>query len=208
MEIVGLVRDTVYASVRDPMRPTVFVPLGNRSNGALIVRTSGDPLALASTLRHEISTLRPGLRVRLGLMSALVRRQMIRERLLATLSLFFAIVALLLACIGLYGVLNYRVVQRRREIGVRMALGARAAHVVRGVTVEMVLMVTLGAIVGLAGGLGFGRLVEKLLFQVKTVDPIILLTPMCTLAAAAALAALPPILRAVRIDPAQTLRND
>jgi predicted permease len=208
MEIVGLVRDTVYASVRDPMRPTVFVPLGNRSNGALIVRTSGDPLALASTLRHEISTLRPDLRVRLGLMSALVSRQMIRERLLATLSLFFAIVALLLACIGLYGVLNYGVVQRRREIGVRMALGARAAHVVRGVTREMVLMVALGAIVGLAGGLGFGRLVEKLLFQVKAVDPIVLLTPMCTLAAAAALAALPPILRAVRIDPAQTLRAE
>jgi predicted permease len=208
MEIVGLVRDTLYANVREPMRPIVFVPLGNRSNGSLIVRAAGDPLTLASTLRQQISTLRPDLHLQVGMMSGLVRRQMIRERLLATLSLFFAVVALLLACIGLYGVLNYGVVQRRREIGVRMALGARAVDVARGVTREMVLMVTLGAVIGLAGGLGFGRVVERLLFQVRAVDPLVMLTPLCTLAAAAAVAALPPILRAVRIDPAQTLRSE
>ena len=208
VEIVGLVRDTVYANVRDPIRPIAFFPIGDRSNGSLLVRASGDPLALASTLRHQVSTLRPGVRLQVGVMSGLIRRQLIRERLLATLSLFFAVVALLLACIGLYGVLNYGVVQRRREIGVRMALGARAADVVGSVTRPMALMVAVGAAVGLAGGVGFGRVVERLLFQVTAVDPLVLVTPLCALASAAALAALPPILRAVRIDPAQTLRAE
>ncbi len=208
VEIVGLVRDAAYFNVREPMRPTLYVPLGPRNNGSLIVRTSGDPLMLASTLRQQIATLRPDLRIQVGRMSGLVKRQMLRERLLATLSLFFAVVALVLACIGLYGVLNYGVVQRRREIGVRMALGARAAHVARGVTREMVLAVAAGSLIGLAGGLGFGRVVERLLFQVKALDPVMLLIPLLTLAAATALAALPPILRAVRIDPAQTLRSE
>jgi predicted permease len=208
LQIVGVVRDTVYANVRDPMRPIVFVPIGDRSNGSLIVRTAGDPLALASTVRQQIAASRPDLRMQVGVMSALVRRQMIRERLLATLSLFFAIVALLLACIGLYGVLNYGIVQRRREIGIRMALGARAAHVAGGVTRKMSVMVGVGAIVGLAAGVGFGRVVERLLFQVTAVDPVVLIIPLCTLAAAATLAALPPILRAVRIDPSQTLRSE
>lgn len=208
VEIVGLVRDAAYFNVREPMRPTLYVPLGPRNNGSLIVRTSGDPLMLASTLRQQIATLRPDLRIQVGRMSGLVKRQMLRERLLATLSLFFAVVALVLACIGLYGVLNYGVVQRRREIGVRMALGARAAHVARGVTRDMVLAVAAGSLIGLAGGLGFGRVVERLLFQVKALDPVMLLIPLLTLAAATALAALPPILRAVRIDPAQTLRAE
>jgi predicted permease len=208
IEIVGVVRDTLYANVRDPIRPIVFVPMGARNNGTVLIRTSGDPLALASTLRHQISAARPGLRMQVAPMTSLVRRQIIRERLLAALSLFFAAIALLLACVGLYGVLNYGIVQRRREIGIRMALGARAAHVVRGVARHMTVMVTVGAVVGLAAGLSFGRVVERLLFQVKAVDPLVLATPLGTLAAAAALAALPPILRAVRIDPAQTLRAE
>jgi len=208
VEIIGLVRDAVYFNVRDPMRPTLYVPLGPRSEGSLIVRTSGDPMMLASTLRQQLATLRPDLRIEVGRMSGLVSRQMLRERLLATLSSFFAVVALVLACIGLYGVLNYGVVQRRREIGIRMALGARAAHVARGVTREIVRAVAAGSAVGLTGGLGFGRVVERLLFQVKAFDPIMLLIPLLGLATAAALAALPPIRRAVRIDPAQTLRAE
>jgi predicted permease len=208
IDIVGVVRDTFYANVRDPIRPIVFVPMGARNNGTLLVRASGDPLVLASTLRHQISAADPNLRMQVSPLTSLVRRQMIRERLLATLSLFFAVVALLLACVGLYGVLNYGIVQRSREIGIRMALGARSAHVVTGVTRHMVAMVTVGAVVGLAGGLGFGRVVERLLFQVKAVDPLVMLAPLGVLAASAIIAALPPILRAVRIDPVQTLRAE
>ena len=209
MEIIGLVRDAAYYDVREPMRPTVFVPNDARNQAAMVVRTTGDPVALGPTLRRSVTQIRSDFRVmNVATQRAFVQRQMLRERLLATLSLFFAAVALFLAGVGLYGVLNYAVIQRRREIGVRMALGARAVHVVRGVIVEMMTPVGVGAVLGLGAGLAFGGLIERILFEVKATDPLAVTAPLLTLALAAALAALPPALRAVRIDPAQTLRSE
>jgi predicted permease len=209
MEIVGVVRDSAYYSVREPMRPTVYVPADDREQGTLVVRTAGDPLAVAPAVRRELSRMRTSFPATdVSPYAALIRRQMVLERLLAILSLFFAAVALLLAGIGLYGVLNYAVIQRRREISVRMALGARAAHVVRRVTTEMLSPVGVGSIIGLAGGLAFGGLIERILFEVKATDASTIATPLLTLAVAAVLAALPPAIRAVRIDPAQTLRSE
>jgi putative ABC transport system permease protein len=209
MEIIGLVRDAAYYDVREPMRPTVFVPNDARSQAAMVVRTTGDPVALGPTLRRSVTQTRPDFRVtNLATQRAFVQRQILRERLLATLSLFFAAVALFLAGVGLYGVLNYAVIQRRREIGVRMALGARAAHVVRSVIVEMMTPVGVGTLLGLGAGLAFGGLIERILFEVKATDPLAVAVPMLTLALSAALAALPPAMRAVRIDPAQTLRSE
>ena len=209
MEIVGYVRDAVYGSVRESISPTVYLPLENQTGGTFLVRTSGDPLALASILRREISAAHSDFHVRsMDTQSSFVRRQMIRERLLATLSMFFAIVALVLAAIGLYGVLNYAVVQQRREIGIRLALGARSVHVVRGVTARVFAMVFLGLAIGLAGGLASGRYIETLLFEVKMTDLGVVVAPLLTLLTAALLAALPPAIRAVRIDPARTLRSE
>jgi putative ABC transport system permease protein len=209
MEIVGLVRDSTYYDVREPMHPTVYVPNDARSQAALIVRTTGDPLALGPTLRRAVTQTRADFLVtNVATQRAFVQRQMLRERLLATLSLFFAGVALFLAGVGLYGVLNYAVIQRRREIGVRMALGARAVHVIRGVTAEVMSPVGMGTVLGLGAGLAFGRLIERILFEVKATDAVTIAAPLLTLAVAAALAALPPAIRAVRIDPAQTLRSE
>lgn len=209
MEIVGLVRNAAYYSVREPMHPTVYVPLEARNNGALIVRTASDPLALATVLRREVSRARSDLRVRaVEPQTAFVRQHMIRERLMATLSAFFAFVALLLAGIGLYGVLNYAVIRQRREIAIRMAFGARAGQVVRPVTVRMLGIVCVGSLIGLAGGVAFGRVAHALLFQVELAGPATLMKPILALAAAAVLAALPPAIRAVRIDPAQMLRSE
>jgi putative ABC transport system permease protein len=128
--------------------------------------------------------------------------------LLSMLGLFFAGVALVLAGVGLYGVLDYTVLQRRREIGIRMALGARAAHVARGVTVEVFAMVFLGAAAGLALGLASARYIAALLYQVKTSDVGMLALPLLAILASALLAALPAVIRAVRIDPAITLRTE
>jgi predicted permease len=209
MQIVGYVRDAAYSRVREPIRPTVYVPIQERNGGAFIIRTTGDPRALAPTLRRAIPQARSEFRVRsIAIQSALVRQQMVRERLLATLSFFFAIVALVLAAIGLYGVLNYSVIQQRREIGIRMALGARPAHVVRRVTSGMLTMVCLGAAAGVAGGVASARVVETLLFDVKATDLGIVAVPLLTLLTAAVLAALPPAIRAVRTDPARTLRSE
>jgi ABC-type antimicrobial peptide transport system permease subunit len=138
----------------------------------------------------------------------LVRMHTIRERLLAMLSLFFAIVALLLAGVGLYGVLDYSVLQRRREIGIRLALGAQADQIVRRVTTEVFSMLALGALVGLTLGIASERYIETLLYQVKPTDLPMLALPVVTILTASLLAALPPVLRAVRIDPASMLRTE
>ena len=133
---------------------------------------------------------------------------MIRERLLSTLSLFFATLALLLAAIGLYGVLNYSVTQQRKEIGIRMALGAQSILIVQTVTMNLLGVVVLGVAVGLIAGLGAGRFVQTLLFDVKATDAAMVAAPIFLLLGAGVLAALPPAIRATRIDPAETLRGE
>jgi predicted permease len=209
MEIVGYVKDSVYSDVREKIRPTIYLPLESRSGVSLIVRTTGDPRTIAPGLRRAVPRLRPGLMVRSMLsQSSLVLGQMVRERLLAMLSLFFSIVAVVLAAVGLYGVLNYWVVQRRREIGIRVALGAGAAQVVRRVAGSSLRLVTIGVVLGLAGGLACQRLIESLLYEVKATDPWMLGMPLAILLCAAAMAAVPPAMRAVRIDPAETLRAE
>jgi len=132
----------------------------------------------------------------------------VRERLLARLALFFGMVALLLAGVGLYGVLDYSVLQRRKEIGIRMALGAQAGDVARRVTVEVFSMVLAGALAGLALGMASARYIEALLFQVKPTDPAMLALPSLAILAAALLAALPPVIHAVQTDPLTVLRSE
>jgi len=209
MTIVGCVRDAVYSDVREKVRPTVYVPVGARNGGALLLRTAGDPLALAPVLRREIPRLTAGFSVRnVEPQMALVRRQMVRERLLSTLSLFFATLALLLSGIGLYGVLNYSVTQQRKEIGIRMALGARSIQIVQRVTMSMIGVVLLGVVAGLIAGFFTGRLTQLLLFEVNVTDAQTAAIPVFLLLSAGVLAALPPAIRATRIDPAETLRGE
>lgn len=207
LEIIGVVKDAVYGSVRERIPPTVYFPAG-RDPGAFIIRTSGDPLTLAPTLRRVISDTHVLQVAGVRTQDSLVRNQMIRDQLLATLASFFAIVALVLAAVGLYGVLNYSVVRQTREIGIRLALGARATHVVRRTASGALGMVLIGLAVGLVAGLALGRLVESLLFEVKITDLSSIGGPIMALLAAAAIAALPPAIRAVRIDPAETLRSE
>jgi predicted permease len=217
--IVGVVQDSPYRNLREPKLPVAYVPLYRiRGDGepdpidseTFIVRTaSQNPLALASVLRREIPHARSEFRVdNIRTQQEINDAQTVRERLLSMLALFFAGVALVLAGVGLYGVLDYTVLQRRREIGIRMALGARAAHVARSVTVEVLAMVLLGAGAGLALGMASARYISSLLYQVKASDLGILTTPMLAIFTFALLAALPAVIRAVRIDPATTLRSE
>jgi predicted permease len=209
MEIVGYVGDAVYRNLREPIPPTVYFPMGSQDSGAFLLRTAVDPHVLAPSLRREVSRARSDFRVRtIQTEEDFVRWHLVRERLLATLSLFFAVVALMLAAVGLYGVLNYSVMCQRREIGIRMALGARSTHVLHQVTTDVFAMICLGSAVGLAAGLASGRFIESLLFEVKATDLWMIAAPILTLAIVAVLAALPPALRASHIDPAQTLRSD
>jgi predicted permease len=218
-QIVGLVRDARYRDIRGPMLPVAYLPFRSLdANGALkaigwgtfIVRTSSpNPLALAPTLRQEVHRARSEFRVsNIRTQLEINQSQTVRERLLAMLALFFAVVALLLAGIGLYGVLDYSVLQRRREIGIRMAIGARAGDIARRVTVEVFSMVLAGAVAGVTLGMASVRYIESLLYQVKPTDLAMLALPSLAILAAALLAAVPPVIRAVRIDPATTLRSE
>ena len=217
VQIVGLVRDARDQTVRDPIAPTAYYPfrsvdatgaLQPIDKGTFIVRTSSrNPLALASTLRREVPRARPEFRVsNIRTQTEINQSQTVRERLLARLAMFFGVIALLLAGVGLYGVLDYSVLQRRREIGIRMALGAQASDIARRVTVDVFSMVLGGALAGLARGFAAARYIQALLYQVKPTDPRMLALPALTILVAALLAALPPVIRAVRIDPAETLR--
>lgn len=208
LEIVGYVRDSCYSTVREVTHPTVYVPFASRGDAVVMVRTEADPRPLVPILRQELRHARPDIRVgNIQLQTAMVERQMLRERLLATLSFFFAAIALALAAIGLYGVLNYAVIRQHREIGIRIALGARASHVIRRMTAGAFFTVLCGAAIGLTAGVACGRFIESLLYEVKPGDAGMMAVPILTLLAAAAMAAIPPAIRATRIDPAQTLRE-
>jgi ABC-type antimicrobial peptide transport system permease subunit len=160
-------------------------------------------------MRREVPRVRSEFRVsNINTQQELIYAGTIRERLLAMLAFFFAAVALLLAGIGLYGVLNYSVLQRRREIGIRLAIGAPAAGIARLVTFEIFMMVVAGAIFGVAIGMGCARYIETLFFDVKATDASMLALPALSLFAAAILASLPAVLHAVRIDPVNTLRSE
>jgi ABC-type antimicrobial peptide transport system permease subunit len=158
-------------------------------------------------LRQEVSKVRSEFHVsNVRTQLELNQAQTVRERLLATLAFFFGAVALLLAGVGLYGVLNYSVLQREREIGIRMALGAQVGDVVRRITTGISVAVMTGAVAGLALGLASVRYIESLLYQVKATDGGVLAVPCLTILLAVLIAAVPAVLRALRVDPVAILR--
>jgi predicted permease len=218
-QVVGVVRDAPYRNVREATLPVAFVPFHSvDAKGALqpvqaatfMVRTlSANPMALASTLRRAVPQARPEFRVsNIRPQLELVQAQTVRERLLAMLALFFAVVSLLLAGVGLYGVLDYSVLQRRKEIGIRMAIGAQAGGIARLVAVDVLSMVCAGGLAGLALGLVSVRYIEALFYQVKATDPSMLALPSLIVLAVALVAALPAVIHAVRIDPVTMLRSE
>jgi len=220
LEIVGYVRDARSRDdLRLPIRPTAYIPIQAQdangtfrpiSRATFLVKTSApNPLGLAPVLRREVPRTRPDFRVsNIRAQTEIDQSKNLRERLLARLAFFFGAVALLLAGVGLYGVLDYSVLQRRREVAIRMALGAQAGEVARRVTADVFSMVLGGALAGLALGFASVRYIESLLYQVRPNDPRMLAVPAVTILAAALLAALPPVMRATRIDPAQVLRAE
>ena len=208
--IVGIVRDAPYSSLREPILPVAFTPFHDEGEATFAVRTaSSDPLQLAETLRHTVAQLHNGLRVSsVSTQEDLVRDQTVRERLMAMLAAFFAAVALLLASIGLYAVLNYSVLQRRREIGIRMAIGSSRAGIVRLVTLDVFLMIAFGGCAGVALGFGAARYVASLFYQVKATDANIIALPTCAILLTALVATLPAVLRALRTDATEILRTE
>lgn len=215
-QIVGLVRNARYRGLRQPVLPVAYTPFqridakGTMQGGTFVIRTvASNPLALASLLRNEIPHARSEFRVsNMRSQRELIDAQTIRERLLAMLARFFGVIALLLASLGLYGVLDYSVFQRRREIGIRMAVGAQPQALALHVTARFFWMLLIGAATGIGLSLASVRYIEPLLYQVRPTALTALLIPALAMMSTALIAALPAVIHAIKIDVARLLRAD
>ena len=206
LEIVGVVGDTKYAALRKEDAPTAFLPLA--SGGATFeVRTALAPASLMPAVRNVVNTVDSNLPImRMRTQSDSIDRLLFNERLVARLFGLFAALGLMLACIGLYGLLSYEVERRTREIGIRTALGARRSTIWSMVVRQGMLLVTVGALAGCGAALGVTRLLASLLYAVRPTDPVTFALTACLLLLVGILACSLPAQRATRVDPMAALR--
>jgi len=211
-EIVGVVKNSKNAEVSEPDRPYAYIPYAQDNDlGELTfyLRADGDPALLAASLRAEVRRLDPRLPVfDLHTLSEQVRDSLATQRVLTILSAAFGILAALLAAIGIYGVLAFAVAERRREIGVRVALGAPPAAVRKLVFHEVFRFLVIGAAIGLPAAYALSRAVESILFGVKAGDVRIFIAGLAVLAAVALAAGYPPARRAAATNPMEALRSE
>ncbi|MBX3277644.1 MAG: ABC transporter permease [Acidobacteria bacterium] len=210
-EIVGVVGDVKHTALDAPVREMVYWPHPELAYPlmTLMVRTDSDPLALAGAIRREVASLDPDQPIsHVRTMEQLLAASTARARFGATLLGIFAGVAMLLAAIGIYGVMSYTVAQRRREIGIRMALGANGRDVVRLVLRNGMMLAATGIGIGLPAAFALARLMSGMLFGIEATDPLTFITVALLLAGAAFAACYLPARRATRVDPMIALRYE
>jgi predicted permease len=214
-EIVGVVRDAKYQDLRQDVIKTMYIPWMQREGDQptsykyLALIPAGNPLRLAPALEKLVREVDPGLRMGTPqTYSTLVDRSIVTERIMATLGGFFGILALIIACLGIFGVMAFRVSLRTNEIGLRMALGASRGSIVTLVLREVARMLMLGSLAGAAVALSLTGLAEKMLFGIKPMQPAVFAFPAALLTAAALAAGWLPARRASRVDPMVALRHD
>ena len=212
VEIIGLVRNAKYSQVKAEVPPQFYRPYRQDEELGFLnmyVRTAQSPEQLLSTIPKVVARLDPNLPVEnLRTMPQQVRENVFLDRAISVLSSAFAGLATLLAAVGLYGVLAYTVVQRTREIGLRMALGASQAQIRTMVLRQVGMMTLIGGAVGLAVAVGLGRLAQSLLYNLSGNDPGVLAGSAAALALVALCAGIAPAHRASRVDPMQALRYE
>ena len=210
-EIVGVVSDARVNGLREAPRPMVFYPLGHREEFAsyLDVRVAADPARVGADLRRAVADAEPRIAIRnVVAIEDSLERSLTRDRLVAYLASGFGATALLLACVGLYGVMSYAVVRRTREIGVRAALGARPGDLLRLVIADGMRVVIVGIAVGVTAAVAGARLVETLLFGIAPSDPLTYVGVIATLVAAGLVACYLPARRAAGVNPVVALRME
>jgi putative ABC transport system permease protein len=215
LQIVGVVADSVYMSLRESVPPTVYTPLAqfylspsNLASVSLNVRTAiAPPQSLTKSVSAAIVAVSPALSFTFQPLAGQLDASLVLERITAMLAGFFGALALLLAALGLYGVTSYAVNRRRTEIGIRMALGAAPGNVVRLVLSRVSTLITLGVLVGAGISMWASKFVAALLYGLEPRDPVTLVGATLTLAAVGAFAGWLPAWRASRIDPAEVLRE-
>jgi predicted permease len=212
-EIVGIAADARYQDLRTPDQPMVYLPLEQAidpiTSARVFVRGAGVVNRLVPSIRTSVAETVPGGFVsEIATIEQQVKMSLVRERMLALLATFFAALALLLACIGLYGVMAYRVVRRTREIGIRIAIGARQHSVVWMMVRETLLLVTIGAALGTLASFGVSQLIAAQLFGVTARDPAAIGVALSVLGCVTLFAGYVPARHASRIDPVKALRAE
>ena len=206
--IVGITGDTKYRDLKRAIRPTIYTPLVG-GHAYFELRTAGDPAALVNSIRNIVATADG----RLPIFDVRTQTQQIaqthfQERLLSRLSSFFAVLATVLACIGLYGLLSYEVAMRTRELGIRMALGAQRRHLMKLVVRQGILLSLAGVVLGVGAAFAVTRFMASMLYNVKPNDPGTFAAVAGLLIVVALAACGVPALRAVRVDPLVALRSE
>jgi predicted permease len=209
IEIVGVVNSASLWIVRSREPMAVYTPLGQARHGIMpqmLIRTAVDPASVAAPVRRTIESLGREYPLRMQTLRDRENWALMQERLISILSLFFSGLALLLACVGLYGLMSYSVNSRTAEMGIRMALGAGPETVLHLIIREAVTLVLAGILIGLPGAFAASRLVSGLLFGLSPADPLSMVASVTVLTAVALLAGYLPARRAARIDPMEALR--
>jgi putative ABC transport system permease protein len=210
--IIGVVKDASYASMRTAPPPVFYLPLEQQKQWGSVfyyVRTAIDPEQTFGSVQRELAALDPNLPLRgLKTMRTQLEENTFKERLLSRLTASFSLLATTLAAVGLYGILAFTVARRTREIGIRMALGARTGHVRKLVAREMSVMLALGLVLGLAGAAGAARLVQSFLYGMEPWDPAAYGMAVVVLGAVAVVAGYVPARRAAGVDPMVALRYE
>ena len=211
-QIVGLVQDTKYYDLREAFAPTGYFPAAQETDVGpfldLVVRSDMTLASLTPTLTRTIREVAPGATVAYSTMSTYVRDSMVTERLMASLSAFLGLLAMLIATIGLYGVMSYMVSRRKVEIGIRMALGADPGSVVRMVLGESSVLLLAGVVIGVGLAIAASRWAASLLYGLEPWDPTSIAMGVVSLGAVSLIAAWIPARRASRVAPTVALRAD
>jgi predicted permease len=210
LEIVGVLRDTKYEGVRQDVPATMFVPsLQSRPATVFQVRTAGDPTPVVGAIREAVRQVDSGLPLMdVSTQAEQIDKNLQQERVFAQAYALFGALAMLIASIGLFGLMSYSVARRTNEIGIRMALGAESRHVLKLVMAESMTLVVVGIVVGLAAALAAGRLVTALLFGLAATDALSLVAATLTMLIVSSLAAYLPARRAARVDPLVALHYE
>jgi predicted permease len=213
IEIVGVVGDARYADLRRGVPPTIYFPYlqGTEQLGPMHfeVRTAGDPTDIVTSVRRVVQSLGQNLPLfEVKTQVEQIDQTLFQERLFAKLSSFFGLLALVLACVGLYGIMSYAVAGRTYEIGIRMALGAERDNILGMVMRETLIMVALGVAIGIPAALAATRLISSMLYDLKPNDPLTITVSASVMIAVAAFAGYLPARRASRVDPMVALRYE
>jgi predicted permease len=212
IEIIGVVKDSKYTGVREETQRQVFFAyqqMDDAASAVFYIRAAHDPAALLATVRHTVREIDRNIPVyNMRTLERQIERSLLTERLVATLSSAFGALATLLAVIGLYGLMAYTVSRRTREVGLRMALGAVSGDVVWLVMREVIALVTIGVLLGLAAAWGLSRLIGNQLYGVSPNDPMTMAAAACGLTMIALVAGYIPAFRASRVNPVTALRYE